>query len=92
MCHQNSQAIKQLSRQPAPILQSEGVVVMDRINRRRAKQSGSVEVRIEFAMLIYQCKTTREWETSAYMRNIGVRTSTCDRHINNNMTLWSHEV
>jgi hypothetical protein len=36
----NSEAVNQLSRhkrQPAPILQSEGIVVMDRLNRRRAE-------------------------------------------------------
>jgi hypothetical protein len=62
-CHQNSQAINQLSRhrrQPAPILLSEEIVVMDRLNRRRAKQSGSAEVRIEFAIRGSQCKTARE--------------------------------
>jgi hypothetical protein len=37
---------------------------MDSLNRRRAKQSGSAEVRIKFAMLSSQCKTAREWETS----------------------------
>ena len=65
--HQNSQAIDQLSRhrrQPAPILHCEGVVVMDRLDRRRAKQSGSAEVRIKFAMLSSQCGAAREWETS----------------------------
>jgi hypothetical protein len=91
-CHQNSHAIKQLSRhrrQPAPILQSEGVVVMDRLNRRRAKQSGSAAVRIEFALLRSKCKTAREWETSTCMRNIGVRASTSDRQFNNKMTVLS---
>jgi hypothetical protein len=72
--HQNSKAINQLSRhkrQPASILYySEGVVFMDRLNRRRAKQSGSAEVRIEFAMLSSQCKTAREWETSTHTRSI----------------------
>jgi hypothetical protein len=57
-------------------------------------QSGSAEVRIEFAMLSSQCKTAREWGTSTHMSNIGVRVSACDRqiHINNKMTVWSHEV
>jgi hypothetical protein len=57
--HQNSQAIDQLGRhrrQPAPILHGEGIIVMDRLNRRRAKQSGSAEVRIKFALLSSQCK------------------------------------
>jgi hypothetical protein len=85
--HQNGHAISQLNRQPAPILQSEGIVVMDRLNRRRAKQSGSAEVRIKFAMLSSQCKVAREWETSTYTRNIGVRASTCNRRINNKMTV-----
>jgi hypothetical protein len=78
-CHQNSHAINQLRRyrrQPAPILQSEGIVVMDRLNRRRAKQSMKAGVRIKLAMLSSQCKTAREWETSTYTRNIGVRAST----------------
>jgi hypothetical protein len=66
---------------------------MDRQNRRRAKQSGSAEaVGIEFVILTSQCKTTREWETSTYTRNIVVRASTCDRHINNKMMVRSHEV
>jgi hypothetical protein len=65
---------------------------MDRLNRRRAKESRNAEVRIKFAMLNSQCKTAREWETSTYTRNIGVRASTCNRHINNKMTAWSHEV
>jgi hypothetical protein len=59
-CHQNSHAINQLSRhrrQPPPILLSEGVVVMDRVNRRRAKQSGSTEVRIGYTTLSPQCKS-----------------------------------
>jgi hypothetical protein len=54
---------------------------MDRMNRSRAKQSGIAEVHIEFALLSSQCKTGREWETSTYMRNIGVRASNCDRHV-----------
>jgi hypothetical protein len=62
------------------------------MNRRRAKQRRSAEVRVKFAMLSSQCKAAREWETSTYMRNIGVRASTCNRHINNKMTVWSHEV
>jgi hypothetical protein len=93
--HQNSQAINQLSRhrrQPAPILHGEGIVVMDRLNRSGAKQSKSAEVRIKFAMLSSQCKAAREWEASTYARNIGVRASACDRHINNKMTVRSHEV
>jgi hypothetical protein len=71
---------------------AELIVVMDRLNRRRAKQSGSAEVRIKFAMMSSQCKIAREWETSTYTRNIGVRASTCNRHVNNKMTVWSHEV
>jgi hypothetical protein len=55
---------------------------MDRLNRRRAKQSRSAEVRIKFAMLSSQCKAAKEWETSTYTSNIGVRASTCNRHIN----------
>jgi hypothetical protein len=93
--HQNCQAINQLSRyrrRPAPILQSEEhIVVMDRLNRRRAKQSGCGEVGTEFAMLSSQFKSAREWEVSTYARNIGVLASTCNRHINNKMTV-SHEV
>jgi hypothetical protein len=65
---------------------------MDRLNRRRAKQSISAEVCIEFAILSSQCKAAMEWETSTYTRNIGVRASTCNRQINNKMTVWSHEV
>jgi hypothetical protein len=66
---------------------------MDQHNRGRAKHSGSSEVRIEFAMLSSPgIKLAREWETSTYMRNIGVRASTCDRHIDNKMTMSSHEV
>jgi hypothetical protein len=65
---------------------------MDRLNRRRAKQSKSAEVRIKFAMLSSQCKVAREWETITYTRNIGVRANTCNRHINNKMTVRSHEV
>jgi hypothetical protein len=94
-CHQNCQAINQLSRhgrQPALILHSDGIVTMDRLKRRRAKQSKSAEVRIKLAMLSSQCKTARKWETSTYTRNIGVRASTCNRHIRNKMTVWSHEV
>jgi hypothetical protein len=64
---------------------------MDGLNRRRAKQSGSAEVRIKFALLRFQYKIAREWETSTNMRDIGVRASTCDRHINNKMTMWSPE-
>jgi hypothetical protein len=52
---------------------------MDRLNRRRTKQSGSAEVRIEFAMVSSQCKTAREWETLPYTRNIGVRANTFNR-------------
>jgi hypothetical protein len=62
-CHQNRPASNQLSRHrrhPAPILHSEGIVVMDRLNRRRAEQRGSAEVRIEFALLSSLCKTARE--------------------------------
>jgi hypothetical protein len=84
--YKNSQAISQRSRhsrQPALILQSEGTVLMDRLNRRRAKQSGSAEVNIEFALLSSQSKTARECETSTYMKNICVRASTRDHHINN---------
>jgi hypothetical protein len=59
--HQNVHAINQLNRhrrQPVLILESEGIVVIDIQNRRRDKQSGSVEVGIEFAMLSSsQCKT-----------------------------------
>jgi hypothetical protein len=65
---------------------------MDRLNRRRAKQSKSAEVRIKFAVLSSQCKAAWEWEMSTYTRNIGVRSSTCNRHINNKMTERSHEV
>jgi hypothetical protein len=65
---------------------------MDIMNLMRAKQSGSAEVRIEFAFGISQCNTVREWETRTYLRNIGVRASTCDRHINNKMVVWSLEV
>jgi hypothetical protein len=65
---------------------------MDRLNRKRAKQSGSAEVRIEFSVLSSQCKTAREWETSTYMTNIGVRASTYHRHINNKITVWNTEV
>jgi hypothetical protein len=65
---------------------------MDRLNRRRAKQSGSAKVRIEFAVLSSQCKTTRQWETTAYLGNIGVRASLWDHHINNKTTVLSHEV
>jgi hypothetical protein len=54
---------------------------MDRLNRRRAEQSQITEVRSELAPLGSQCKPAREWETSTYMRYIGVRASTCDRHI-----------
>jgi hypothetical protein len=52
--HQKSHAINQLNRrrrQPAFILHSEVMVAMDRLKRRRAKQSRSAEVRIKFAML-----------------------------------------
>jgi hypothetical protein len=80
------------TRQPAPILHSEGIVVKDRLNRRRAKQSKSADVRIKFAMLSSQCETANEWATSTYTRTIGVRASTCNHHINNKMTVWSHEV
>jgi hypothetical protein len=65
---------------------------MDRLNLRRAKYNGTAEVRIEYAMLSSQCKTAREWEGSAYVRDIGVRASVCDRQINDKMTVWSHEV
>jgi hypothetical protein len=66
---------------------------MDRLNRRLAKESGIAEARIEFAMLSSHCRTVREWDTNTYyMRDIGVRASACDRHINNKMTVWSHEV
>jgi hypothetical protein len=66
---------------------------MDRLNRRCAKNSGSAEVRIEFALLSSERKTIREWETSTHIRNIGVRASTCDRqHINNKMTVWNLKV
>jgi hypothetical protein len=54
-----------------------------------------VEVRIEFAMLSSQYKTAREWETSTYVRNIGVRASIflkLDRHINDKTSVWSREV
>jgi hypothetical protein len=64
---------------------------MDRLNRRRAKQSKSAEVCIKFAMFSSECKAAREWDTSTYTRNIGVRASTCNCHINNKMTVWSHE-
>jgi hypothetical protein len=93
-CYQNSKAINQLSRHmrtPAPILHSEWIVVMDRHSRRRAKQSRSAEVRLKFALLSAQYKIAMEWETT-YTRDIGVRASTCIRHINNKMTVWSHEV
>jgi hypothetical protein len=94
-CHQNSQAINKLSRhrrQPPPILHGERIVVMDRLNRRRAKQRRrSAEVCIKFAMLSFQCKAAREWETNTYTMNIVVRSSTCNRHINK-MTVRSHEV
>jgi hypothetical protein len=36
---------------------------MDRLNRRRAKQSKSAEVRIKFAMLSFQCEAALKWET-----------------------------
>jgi hypothetical protein len=45
--HRNGKAINQLSRhrrQPAAILQSEGIVVIERLHRSRAKQGGSAEV------------------------------------------------
>jgi hypothetical protein len=77
--------------QLAPILHKEGIVVMDRLNRRLAKQSRSTEVRIEFTMLSSQCKAAREWETSTYTRKFGGRASTCNRRVNNNMTVLSHE-
>jgi hypothetical protein len=83
-CHQNSKVINELGRhrrQSPPILHNDPVLVMDRLNRRRAKQSASAEVRIRFALLSSQCKNARERETS-----------TCDLHINNKMTVWSHEV
>jgi hypothetical protein len=32
---------------------------MDRLNRRRAKQGGSAEISIEFAMLSAQCKNNK---------------------------------
>jgi hypothetical protein len=88
-CHQNFQAINQLSRhrrQPPPT-HSEGIVDMDRLNM----PSKAAEVRIEFAMLSSQCKTTREWEASAYLRDIGVRASACDRYINKKMIVWGGE-
>jgi hypothetical protein len=62
---------------------------MDRLNRRRAKQSGSAEVRIKFAMLSSQYKVAMEWATSTYTRNIGVRASICNRHIDNKMAVRS---
>jgi hypothetical protein len=65
---------------------------MGRLKRRRAKQSGRAEVRIKFALLSSQCKTARESKTSTYMRNIGVRASTCDRYINNKMAVWTVEL
>jgi hypothetical protein len=65
---------------------------VDRLNRRRAKEVGSAEVRIEFAMLSSQCKTAREWGTRTYTKYMGVHSNTFDRHINNKMTLWSPEV
>jgi hypothetical protein len=43
-------------------------------------------------MLSSQCKAATEWETSTYTRNIGVRVSTCNHHINNKKTVRSHEV
>jgi hypothetical protein len=51
---------------------------MDRLNRRRAKQSTSAEVRVKFTMLSSQSEAAREWEASNYTRNIGVRASTCN--------------
>jgi hypothetical protein len=65
---------------------------MERLNRRRAKQSGSAEVRIEYRLRSFQCENAREWETSTYIKNIDVRASAYDRHINNKMTVWSREV
>jgi hypothetical protein len=40
---------------------------MDRLNRRRAKQIESAEVRIKFAMLSFQCKAAMEWETRKHL-------------------------
>jgi hypothetical protein len=65
---------------------------MDRLNLRRAKWGGSAEVRIELSLLSSQCKIARECDVSAYLRNIGVRASACDRHINSKMTVWGLEV
>jgi hypothetical protein len=62
------------------------------MNQRRAKQSKSAEVLIKFAMMSHQCKAGRDWETSTYTRNFGVRASTYNRHITNKMTARSHEV
>jgi hypothetical protein len=96
-CHKRCRhAINKVSRnrrQPAPILKSEGIVFMRRLmKQRRAKHGISAEVRIKFAMMSSQCKTARKWETSTYARNTGVRANTCERHFNNKMTVWSHEV
>jgi hypothetical protein len=94
-CHQNSRVINPLirhRRQPAPILHGEGILAMNRLNRRRAEQSRSTKVRIKFAMMSSQCKAAREWETSTYTKNIGGRASICNRHLNNKMTVRSHEV
>jgi hypothetical protein len=62
-CHQNSQAINQLSRhvrQPASILESEDSAVINQMNRRRVKYGGSVEVHIKFAPLISKYKIARK--------------------------------
>jgi hypothetical protein len=90
--HQNYQAIDQFSRhrrQSALILKSKGVVVIPKACQVRRKCGP--EIRIELAMLSsqLQCKTTREWEASAYLRDIDVRAIACDRHIKNRMTVYA---
>jgi hypothetical protein len=57
------------------------------MDRRRAKQRRSAEVRIEFAMLNSQCKTAREWEraptqgTLVFVRALATVTSTTKPHL-----------
>jgi hypothetical protein len=59
---------------------------MDRLNRRRAKQSRIAEVRIKFAILSSQCKAAREWETSSQLATMAA--TSCFDALNVTKCIW----
>jgi hypothetical protein len=79
--------------QPASVLKSNGVIVMNGLNGRHAKGGRSAEVNIRPSFLSPPRETTRERKQSPKSRNVGIHARTSDRNnIHNQVLMRSRKI